>query len=262
MSNDFLDRFVPYEADYTLLNRCRFISLLCFIGIALCSLGIPFLKIYLPNSTFTSIADFLNITLIIVYYCLTLITETFLYPATARKRRKGFLDNSLGSKFLEKSVRNYYTNDNISPGMYKIVVNCCENCFFTYNIALKMLWGLVTKNIIIIAILWIIVYYGFKNSLLALPILQIFLSNIFLTELVHHINFVIKLKILLDKAKDLCQQGKKCPDIRGKAILLFLDYETTLAYNKAPLSNRIYRKFNDEFSRQWEDFKKRYIIAE
>lgn len=262
MSKDFLKRFVPYETDYTLLDRCRFISLLFFIGISLCSLSIPFLQTYCPNSALASITNFFNATLIIAYYFLTLVTETFLYPATARKRRKGFLDNSLNSNFLERPVLDYYTNDNIPHGIYKILVNCWENCFFTYNIARKMLWGIITKNLIIITVLWVIIYHGFKDNLLAIPILQICLSAIFFTELVHHINFVIKLNILLDKAKDICRQGANSPTILGDAILLFLDYETTLAYNKAPLSNRIYRNFNDEFSRQWEEIKKRYNVAE
>lgn len=42
--------------------------------------------------------------LIVGYYILDIYTETFLYPATARKRRKGFIDNSLGSKFLNKGI--------------------------------------------------------------------------------------------------------------------------------------------------------------
>lgn len=54
-------------------------------------------------------------------------------PMAANERRKGFIDNSLGTKLLEKPVLNYYDNDSIEKGPYKMLVNCYENCFFTYK---------------------------------------------------------------------------------------------------------------------------------
>lgn len=60
-------------------------------------------------------------------------------PMAANERRKGFIDNSLGTKLLEKPVLNYYDNDSIEKGPYKMLVNCYENCFFTYNIIKVML---------------------------------------------------------------------------------------------------------------------------
>ena len=71
-------------------------------------------------------------------------------PMAANERRKGFIDNSLGTKLLEKPVLNYYDNDSIEKGPYKMLVNCYENCFFTYNIInttlknLKTLWHTAT----------------------------------------------------------------------------------------------------------------------
>ena len=45
-------------------------------------------------------------------------------------------------------------------------------------------------------------------------------------------------------------------------MLLFLDYETTLAYNKAPLSDSVYEKLNEKLTEEWEKIKKRYDISE
>lgn len=47
-----------------------------------------------------------------------------------------------------------------------------------------------------------------------------------------------------------------------EAVLLFLDYETTLAYNKAPLSDSVYEKLNEKLTEEWEKIKKRYDISE
>ena len=134
---------------------------------------------------------------IIAYYVLDVYTETFLYPATARKRRKGFIDNSLGSKFLEKKVEGYYTNDNLNYGPYKMLINCSENCFFTLNIAKGMVPRIVTKNVIFSIGFLVIAYRGIKDNLVAIPILQILLSTLFITELIHHLNFIAKLELSL-----------------------------------------------------------------
>jgi len=45
------------------------------------------------------------------------------------------------------------------------------------------------------------------------------------------------------------------------AVLLFLDYETTLAYNKAPLSDAVYEQLNEKLSKEWEEIKDRYEIS-
>ena len=67
--------------------------------------------------------------IIILYFILSLYNEIILYPTTAEKRRKGFIDNSLGSKYLTEETKNYYSNDNLEKGPYKMLVNCYENCF-------------------------------------------------------------------------------------------------------------------------------------
>ena len=39
-----------------------------------------------------------------------------------------------------------------------------------------------------------------------------------------------------------------------------LDYETILAYNKSPLSDKEWERLEEPLSQQWEDIKKRYEI--
>ena len=52
-----------------------------------------------------------------------------------------------------------------------------------------------------------------------------------------------------------------CSQTLQEAVLLFLDYETTLAYNKAPLSDKVYEKLNEKLSKEWEEIKIRYDIS-
>lgn len=253
--------FLPYEADYSLLKKCRNwenagLGIICF-----CSVLLPILNFFSETLIVKMIytgTNFIYFVIIIAYYILNIYTETFLYPATARKRRKGFIDNSLGSKFLEKPVEGYYTNDGLDLGPYKMIVNCGENCYFTYNIAKAMVPKIIFKNVICCIAFLLIAYWGIKDNLIAIPILQILLSTLFLTELVHHINFIAKLNQLFERFKEFFSKKADNNQILQEAVLLFLDYETTLAYNKAPLSDSVYKKLNKKLSKEWEDIKIRY----
>lgn len=254
-------RFLPYEADYSLLKTCRNWENIGLGSICFCSVLLPVLNFFSENLIVKAIYTGINLIyfiIIIAYYILNIYTETFLYPATARKRRKGFIDNSLGSKFLEKPVEGYYTNDKLDLGPYKMIVNCGENCYFTYNIAKAMVPQIISKNVICCILFLLIAYWGIKDNLIAIPILQILLSTLFLTELVHHINFIAKLNQLFERFKEFFSKKADNNQILQEAVLLFLDYETTLAYNKAPLSDSIYKKLNKQLSKEWKDIKIRY----
>ena len=170
------------------------------------------------------------------------------------------MDDSVGSKYLEKPVAGYYSNDEIAYGSKKMIVNCCENCFFTYNIAKGMLSWIIVKNAFLTIVFIFIAYFGFENNAIALPILQILLSTLFLTELIHHINFIVKLKTLLERFWNEFSEKHEETQIFQNAILFLLDYETTLAYNKAPLSNKVYKKLRVKLTKEWEQIKQRYDI--
>ena len=167
----------------------------------------------------------------------------------------------MGSKYLEKHVEGYYTNDSLDIGPYKMLVNCGENCFFTLNIAKGMVSQVVIKNVVFTVLFLIMAYFGIKDNLVAIPVLQILLSTLFLTELIHHINFIAKLEQLFERFKESFSKKIDEEQVLQDAVLLFLDYETTLAYNKAPLSDAIYEQLNEKLSKEWEEIKDRYEIS-
>jgi len=206
-----------------------------------------------------TIISFINILLLIGYYILNVATETFIYPATAIQRRQGFIDNSLGSKLLDKELVGYFSNDAIPIGAYKLAVNCFENCFFTYNIARAVTFRVVIKNVIFLLIFLGCAFVGFENNVIAVPIIQIFTSTLFLTGLIHQLNFTSKLKGLFERFKTFFAQNQKNSDI-SMPIFLMLDYETLLAYNKAPLSDKEWERLEKPLSEEWEEIKKRYDI--
>ena len=133
-----------------------------------------------------------------------------------------FIDNSLGSKFLEKKVEGYYTNDNLNYGPYKMLINCSENCFFTLNIAKGMVPRIVIKNALFSIGFLVIAYCGIKDNLVAIPILQILLSTLFITELIHHLNFIAKLEQLFERFKETFTKKNGCkPDFSRGSFVVF-----------------------------------------
>lgn len=257
-------RFLPYEADFDTLNKWRRIGVILLYLVSALSILIPFVSnLYKSNILLKNIFEFANYIFIVSYYVVNVVTETFLYPATARLRRMGFIDNALGSKFLGKPTENYFTNDAIQPGAYKIAVNCFENCYFTYNISRGMHVSVITKNVLFAFVFLSTAYIGLKDNSVGLPILQVLLSSLFITELIHHLNFVSKLQVLLEKFKLFfmdVMENRLDENNLHRPILLLLDYETTLAYNKAPLSDRVYKKLNKKLSAEWEELKEYYEI--
>jgi hypothetical protein len=263
-----LQRVFPFQANFQQLKNWRRAGSLLVYSIGVLSIVIPLIRASHSHKSFAvsllPVLSFLNYFFIISYYVVDIVAETFAYPAAARLRRLGLIDNSLGSKFLGKELTGYFTNDPIPPGPYKLAVNCFENCFFTYNIAKAMTPFIVAKNAIFAGTFLVLAYFGITNSLVGLPILQILLSSLFITELIHHLNFIAKLRGLLDRFKRLFTERKKAArgiGILPDAILLLLEYETTLAYNKSPLSDRIYLKLSDQLSKEWEELKAYYVIC-
>lgn len=143
-----------------------------------------------------------------------------------------------------------------------MLVNCCENCFFTLNIAKGMVAQILVKNILLFIGFLTFAYFGIRDNLIAIPIIQILLSTLFLTELIHHINFITKLEQLYERFIEVITKKMDNDETLQEAVLLFLDYETTLAYNKAPLSDSVYKKVNEKLTEEWEKIKIRYDISE
>jgi hypothetical protein len=254
--------YKPYAANYEALKRWRSAASICLYLTSAISIALPILEPHLRGSVALEGIRLVNFLGIIAYFILHLVADTFIYPATANTRRMDFIDNSLNTKFLDKQSKNYFTNEEIPAGPHRMAVNCFENCFFTLNIAMAMLPQIIVKNTAFAIVFLITAYFGFKDNSIGLPILNIFLSSLFVTNLVHHLNFVAKLKGLLQRFKLIFMEWKKIQENSlAHAILLMLEYETILSYNKSPSSDRIYRKNSAAWAEEWDELKRRYEIV-
>lgn len=260
-------RFLPYGNSFDTMKNWRSVATWLLWGVSAASILTPLLD-QVSNKPGVSltlvIVHFFNYLMIISYYVVDVVTEVFLYPAAARQRRLNLIDNSLGSRFLGQDSRGYFSNDAIPKGAYKLSVNCFENCFFTYNIARGMLKMVVAKNAFFAIAFLCLAYFGIKSNSIGLPILQVFLSSLFLTDVIHHLNFTSKLGALLERFKQFFMEVMENEKLKGELhypVSLLMDYETTLAYNKGPMSDSVYNAIKERLSAEWEALKSYYKIS-
>lgn len=207
------------------------------------------------------IINFLFCLSLAMYGILFVGVEIFLQPRVATERQKGLLDNSLGTKLLIDDTEGYYDNDNVPVGAKKLLVNTFENCFFTYSIMKKMLPRIAVWNIVIFVVLLCIAYCGYMKSQIAMALLQLFFSTIFFRRLMYHISFYLRLKELQDQFIHLFSSKYVTEkELADNGYYYALMYETALAYNKAPNSDKVYEASKNELNKKWSIMKKRYGI--
>ncbi|BDU50897.1 hypothetical protein [Haliovirga abyssi] len=177
-------------------------------------------------------------------------------------RRRDFIDNSFGSKLHYENSEGYYDNEEIEEGLYKTIVNLFENTFFSKEISEKMkqkvLYNSIIPGIIIIGFSVL----GFANSQIALPILQLFLSKIFIMKTINVWNYnkntedIFNRIIMLFNELKIEEIGKYEPQI----LNLWIEYECSISNYKLFLDSKIYNELNPILIEKWNIMKEKYKI--
>ena len=202
----------------------------------------------------------INCFFILAFAILNFISGSIFFDASIQ-RRVDFIDNSFDSSFNEDRSREYYTNENIASGIYKMAVNGFENSLFTYTISKEMITKLWLKNMIFGILILIFAIGGFNNAFILM--LQLTLPLLLLQQAIKHSLFVYRIKRVFENYKRLFNDLKQLNDSKQKRpeiILNVLDYETTLTYGGIHLDSKIYNKLNLDLSIKWDEMKQTYNI--
>lgn len=219
------------------------------------------IRIYYSNLLYISdcITRF-NCFFILAFGIFSFISDFIFYQASIN-RREDFIDNSFNSTIAEDRSIDYFTNENISHGIYKMAVNSFENTFYTYQIAQKMTSRLWVKNTVFIILLLIFAIFGYGNAFTLL--IQLTLPILLLQQAIKHSLFVYRIKRvyenyrrLFNNLKEINDSKQKWPDI----LTNVLDYETTLSYGAILIDSKIYSKLNFQLSEKWNHLKEQYFI--
>ena len=80
------------------------------------------------------------------------------------------------------------------------------------------------------------------------------------TESEINLQIAFKLKNLCEQFRNIFSDKKNATEKLKYAVYMTLEYETSLAYNKAPNNDAVYKRLNEKLTQEWEEIKERYDI--
>ena len=155
----------------------------------------------------SEILNSINCFFIVAFAVLEFITKSIFAEASSQKRYD-YIDNSFETSFSEENSENYYSNDNIEKGIYKMAVNGFENSYFTYNIAKKMIKSLWIKNTLIAIIFIFLAIMGFNSAFVMILQLSLWRDNhALLVETIKQSPILWEIESMSEDLKELSELG-------------------------------------------------------
>lgn len=180
-------------------------------------------------------------------------------------RRMDFIDNSLGTRYIENSSEGYYDTSEIEHGLYKMMTNVFENSFFSFEISKNMYIKTKINQSIVVIILIGFSVFGFLKAEYIGAILQILLSRQIILKLFDLQEYNQKTNAIFNDLKKLFDSGfqnttesinENLPEI----IKIYMEYETNISDKKLSLNSKIYMEMNEELTERWNEIKIKYEI--
>lgn len=232
-------------------------------------------KFFISSIIITTIMSFLEINKIIeIISIFVLILSAILLRMIdyfqgkgEENRRKKFIDNSFGSKLHHLEEKGYYGNDDIENGLYKMIVNIFESTLFSKKISQRMREKSMIYNLLFSIFIIILAIYGFLSSKIALPVLQLFISQYLIMDFLIIKTYNDRVELIYNEIKALFELGlnnekKNIKKHEGRIIKSLIDYEGNVSSSKLFLNSKYYNELRDELNLEWKTIRKRYDITE
>lgn len=256
-----MNKKVPFKNDFANAKKFNKYSkiLLCVSAILLITSFI-LTKVSTPPFEIIHWIKIVN-SLCIILFAICGIVVNLMHFNAESFRRDDFIDNSFGSILAENRTENYYTNDELPKGLYKMGVNNFESCFFSCKIVRESLPTLWIKAIILSILFVFFAISGFDG--IAIFIIQLAIPAILLQQAIKYTLFHSRLNKVLEKYRTLFNNLKDKNDkeqCSTEIIKNILEYETTVSWGNILLNEKTYNKLNPSLSVEWEKLKKEYSI--
>ncbi len=258
-----MSTFAPQFDLFKKINRVSSFGKFLFWAILIFSIFPVVCKEFCDKNNLNDYITILNIFGICLFFIIELIIEFYLLPKADNKRRDDFIDNSFGSNFSINNSNGYYDNDEINEGLYKASVNLFENCFFTFSLVKISTSSKTIIPTIMLLLIFVLAFYGFKQVPIALIVLQAFFSVNILGQYIKHFILEHKLSTILDTWLLLFQN----PDLKTEThkyqahiYKYWLQYETLISKINAGISDKTFTKNNVLLTDEWNKIKLKYNI--
>lgn len=253
-----MTKIVPHDRLYKIVSRLSSSLNWMILVSTIISLVIIFLNNFTfePNHIISLWLSRLLALLAIVFFILEVI-QTHIYHRAELQRKNDFMDNSLQTQLADANSKEYYTNEDISKGVYKMGVNCFENSFFTKTISSKMLVKQITYTIIIWVLVWCVILTAPNNILIQVILLTLPFSVANDTRKLYRLN--TNVERVFGNFKKIFGSTKNS---KREALIIdnVINYEKSLSYSSVPLNSKIFDELNDKLSIEWESLKKQHNI--
>lgn len=181
-------------------------------------------------------------------------------------RRNDHLDNSLGTNYSHESSENYYDTDEVDKGLYKMITNTFESALFSVKISERMKHKMIIKILPLSILIIGLSLYGFSRTNYAIPILQLFLSKIFIIDFINIWIYHDRVSKIFNDIKKLFDQklvntSESIDRYTPEIIKLYMEYETNISKMKVSLDSKVYSEINKELTEEWEKIKVKYKIG-
>lgn len=198
--------------------------------------------------------------LLIVGYLIFDFRATYIFSRAERTRTLQYLDNSFDTNFAGRKVENYFSQEKLNSGFYKLSVNCFENVFHTVSITREMQPKAYVKAVIVVLVFVFSAAVGDKG--IVRSIIEAILPLALLQEAIKLSFFILRLDNLLDNFKSFFTSIKTSDFINKEpeAMRYVIEYETTLAWASMPLDTKIFLKLKNQLASDWEILKIEYKI--
>lgn len=198
---------------------------------------------------------------IIIEYVLDLY-QSEKFNIANEKKLNIFIDNTFGTKKVPcYSSGDYYNNEEIKNESVKMLANVHENSFFTSNIAEESKKYYLVVSTFFAALFFILIFLYGLNEIAAI-ILNFIITGSFCKKTFNYCSLSKKTSEIFKKCNDLCSklQNDKELNFYPDVILLFVEYESIKYENKIVLSEKKFKKMNDDLSNKWKNIKGGYDI--
>jgi hypothetical protein len=255
--------FAPQHNLYKVIGNLRTVAQWIFWLILVFSIIPVSFKEFCDKHNLLHLVSILNIIGISIYFIIETTIEYILLPLADSKRRDDFIDNSFGSMISTNSSVGYYDNDEVNQGLYKAAVNLFENCFFTFSLVRIMTIRKIVVPSVMLILIVVFAYYGFKEVPFALTILQALFSASILGELVKHLILINRLSNIQDSWVSLFHnEDLKQNTLRYHAHIYryWLQYEALHSKINANIPDGVFNTHNENLTDEWGKMKSRYRI--
>ncbi|QXU48765.1 hypothetical protein KYG33_18575 [Chryseobacterium sp. D764] len=248
-----MNRIVPHKVNYDttgLITKIQFWLMILGTIASLVTI-VPNLPDYVKE-----LVDIVICIISIIYFVLEIIFNK-LFIKAEQSRIDDYIDNGLNSQLSEENSENYYTNEEIEKGIYKLGVNGYENAFFSKNVVEVM----IKKQIPIftgVLLIYLISIFFIEKELLT-KIFQLILPIYIVKDFLKLCSFSSRLQSILDFYKKIFTTIK-LEDRDPLIINNIISYEKLISSYSMQLDSKIFHKLNDGSSQKWSDLKKRYKI--